>query len=323
MRGMVLWWHAEGRRGVAACVSQTHRATRRDTGMSLRRTVAFVAAIMVALILSGCGGERVPDLLGTRLVTSLATIERGGFVLGTVTYDDSAPEPIGTILEQHPKPGRNAGLGSPIDVTVAGPELVRVPRMVGAQYSDALDALRTANLKRGRVEDRYDTRFPEGVVMEQSVQAGTNALQHSRVDLVVSLGPETILVPGVVGRDAVEASSFLRDLGFGVYQQLEHSPRPAGEVLGQVPDAREQVKPGTKVRLRVSRGPLMCTMPDLVGEEIDAARAKLKDLGLAYAVSTTGGAVVIPAGATVAEQEPLPGKVIPVGVTVILRTTAP
>ena len=48
--------------------------------MSLRRTVAFVAAVMAALILSGCGGERVPDLLGTRLVTSLATIERGGFV---------------------------------------------------------------------------------------------------------------------------------------------------------------------------------------------------------------------------------------------------
>lgn len=291
--------------------------------MSLRRTVAFLAAVMAVVILSGCGGERVPDLLGSRIVMSLATIERAGFVLGTVTYDESAPEPVGTILEQHPKPGKGASLGSAIDLTVAGPELVRVPRVVGMRYEDALEALRTANLKRGRVEERYDVRFPKGVVMEQSEQAGLRVVQHARLGMVVSLGPETVLVPGVTGRSALEASGFLRDLGFGVYQQFEHSPRPVGEVLRQIPDARTAATPGTKVRLVVSRGPIMCSMPDLVGDDIETARAKLKELGLAYTVTSTGGAVVIAEDSTVVEQEPLPGKVIPVGVTVILHTKQP
>ncbi|MDP2232913.1 MAG: PASTA domain-containing protein [Actinomycetota bacterium] len=288
--------------------------------MSLRRIVAFLIALAILALVPGCGGEPVPDLIGRRLIMSSSALEREGFVLGEVRYDEDAPESVGTIVDQRPRPGNGARPGSLVQVTVAGKELVRVPRLVGKRYDEARQLVETSGLRRGRVTDRFDTRFPEGVVIEQNLVAGTSLPQDTRVDVVVSLGPRTAMVPGVVGRDAKEAREFLRDLEFGVRQQFEHSPRPVGEVLAQIPDARAEVLRGEQVRLTVSRGPMMRMMPDVEGLAVAQALKELGDLGLKVTTASSGGAIVILPGSVVARQEPLPGKLIPAGVTVILRT---
>lgn len=288
--------------------------------MSLRRIVAFLIALVILALVPGCGGEPVPDLIGRRLIMSSAALEREGFVLGEVRYDEDALESVGTVIDQRPRPGSGARPGSFVQVTVAGEQLVRVPRLVGKSYDETRQLVQSSGLRRGHVSDRFDTRFPEGIVIEQSLVAGTSLPQATRVDVVVSLGPRTTMVPGVVGRDAKDARSFLRDLGFTVHQQYEHSPRPAGEVLAQDPDARIQALRGEQVRLTVSRGPEMRMMPDVEGMAVAQALKELGDLGLKVTTTSSGGAIVILPGSVVAKQEPLPGKLIPAGVTVILRT---
>jgi len=287
--------------------------------MSLRRIVACTAACAAVLILAGCGGVPVPDLTGGRLIMSSSALEREGFVLGEVEYDEHAPEPVGTVIDQRPRPGRNARPGSPVDVTVAGPALTRMPRLVGAHYDEARILLDQAGLRRGRVRERFDSRYAEGFVIEQSEPAGKELVQRARIDVVISLGPEVVLVPGVVGRESEAAQSFLRDLGFAVGRLFEHSPRPAGEVIAQQPDVRFEASPGQKVRITVSQGPVTCTMPDLEGMSLTEAQARLDELGLKYSVSSTGGAIVLSTEAVIVSQEPIPGKVIPEGVTVILH----
>ncbi|MBU4555681.1 MAG: PASTA domain-containing protein [Actinobacteria bacterium] len=288
--------------------------------MSLRRIVAFLIALAILALVPGCGGEPVPDLIGRRLIMSSSVLEREGFVLGEVRYDEDVPESVGTIVDQRPRPGSGARPGSLVQVTVAGKELVRVPRLVGKPYDEARQLVESSGLRRGRVTDRFDTRFPEGIVIEQNLVAGTSLPQDTRVDVVVSLGPRTTMVPGVVGRDSKEAREFLRDLEFAVRQQFEHSPRPVGEVLAQYPDARAEVLRGEQVRLTVSRGPVMRMMPDVEGLAVAQALKELGDLGLKVTTASSGGAIVILPGSVVAKQEPLPGKLIPAGVTVILRT---
>jgi len=287
--------------------------------MSLRRVVACTAIAAAVLVLAGCGGVPVPDLTGSRLMMSPSTLERDGFMLGEVEYDEDAPEPVGTVIDQRPRAGRNASPGSLVDVTVAGPALTRVPRLVGAHYDEARMLLDEAGLRRGRVTERFDARYAEGFVIAQSEPAGTKLLRRARIDVVISLGPEVVLVPGVVGRESEAAQSFLRDLGFAVARLFEHSPRPAGEVIAQEPDVRFEAAPGQRVRITVSQGPETCSMPDVEGMSLTDAQARLDELGLKHATSTTGGAIVVSAEAVVVTQEPLPGKVIPEGVTVILH----
>jgi len=288
--------------------------------MSLRRIVACIAAVLAVLVLAGCGGIPVPDLTGSRLIMSPSTLEREGFALGKVEYDEDAPEAVGTVIDQRPRPGRNARPGAFVDVTVAGPALTRMPRLVGAHYDEARVLLDDAGLRRGRVKERFDSRFAAGTVIEQSEPAGSQLPQRKRIDVVLSLGPEVVLVPGVVGRETESARSFLRDLGFSVSQLFEHSARPIGEVIAQKPDVRFEAEPGTDVRITVSRGPVTCTMPDLDGMSLAEAQSELDDLGLKYTASSTDGAIMLSADSVVVSQEPIPGKVIPKGVTVILRT---
>ncbi len=290
--------------------------------MSLRRLVASILLLASVLALTGCGGEPVPDLTGTRVLFASANLQRAGFMPGEVRYDEHSPEPDGTIISQHPRPGRNATPGSPIDLTVAGPALVRMPRLVGLSYEQARAALELAGLRHGRVTPLHDARFAKDVVFVQGVPPAKLVAQDSRIDLTVSLGPETIQVPGVVGRDSMAARTFLSGLGFDVVQRLEYSPRPAGEVLAQSPEVRVAATPGSRVNLTVSRGPRMCVMPDVEGDSLEVAEERLADLGLAYTAVGTGGATIVGPDAHVVVQEPMAGKLIPVGVTVILRVDA-
>lgn len=290
--------------------------------MSLRRLVASFLILASALALTGCGGEPVPDLTGTRVLFASANLQKAGFMPGEIRYDEHSPEPVGTIISQHPRPGRNATPGSPIDLTVSGPALVRMPRLVGMTYEEARTALESAGLRHGRITQLHDTRFAEDVVFVQGVAPAKLVAQESRIDLSVSLGPKTVQVPGVVGRDAMAARTFLAGLGFAVVQHLEYSPRPAGEVLAQSPEVRVEATPGSRVNLTVSRGPRMCVMPAVEGDTLEVAEERLADIGLAYTAVGTGGATVVGPDTHVVVQEPIAGKLIPVGVTVILRVDA-
>lgn len=288
--------------------------------MSLRRFVAALLFLMLAVGLSGCGGEPVPDLTGQRLILAPSVLQRAGFMLGDVRYDEDAPEPAGTVIDQSPAPGRGAQPASEVELTVAGPSLVRVPGLLRGHLSEARIAIDDAGLRMGRITERFDARFEEGTVIEQSVGPGQRIEADTRVDLTVSLGPRTLLVPGVVGRDSEAARSFLRDLGLVVAQRFEHSARPAGEVIGQFPEARVEVPRAERVELTVSKGPEMRVMPDLGGTLLAEASEQLANLGLEFTAASTGGAIVLADDAVVVDQEPLPGKLIPAGVTVILRT---
>jgi eukaryotic-like serine/threonine-protein kinase len=178
---------------------------------------------------------------------------------------------------------------------------VAVPRVVGLQEDRALEELRDAGLE-GEV-DRRSSREPEGVVIGQNPAAGTELDEGETVQLDVSGGqsagtttgetttePSTARVPEVVGLRSSEATSRLREEGFGVRLVQVPSQEPAGTVVAQSPSAGADVERGSEVRLNVARQPEGSTqpattaepepepqpasVPDVVGQELaDAARA--------------------------------------------------
>jgi serine/threonine-protein kinase len=187
---------------------------------------------------------------------------------------------------------------------------VEVPRVVGLQEDRALEELRDAGLE-GEV-DRRSSQEPEGVVIGQNPEAGTELEEGEAVQLDVSTGqaagattgaattaaPESAQVPEVVGLPSSEATSRLREAGFEVELVEVPSQEPAGTVVAQNPSAGSEAERGADVRLNVAQQPAGSTqptttaapepqpasVPDVVGQELADATRAFADEGLKVSV---------------------------------------
>ena len=62
---------------------------------------------------------KVPDVIGDSLSDAKSTLKAEGFVVGTVTYDDTSKEEEGTVLSTDPKNGEKAPKGSAVNLVVS------------------------------------------------------------------------------------------------------------------------------------------------------------------------------------------------------------
>jgi len=130
-----------------------------------------------------------------------------------------------------------------------------VPSVLGLSYPAANAALQAANLvayERAAIHDAS----PAGTVIGQDPPpAATGVPVQAEIGLTVSLGPEPISVPNLVGLDEASAATQLAQLGFTLLspQRVFDLVVPAGEVLAQEPPAGTRVVPDS-ARLTVSVG---------------------------------------------------------------------
>ena len=96
------------------------------------------------------------------------------------------------------------------------------------------------------------------------------------VALLSGGGGTPVTIPPVAGRSAAEADQILRDAGLDVSQQsVENGQVPVGTAIRTDPAAGQEVSKGDTVVLVVSGGPGQTAVPDVTGEQEDAARADL------------------------------------------------
>ena len=192
-----------------------------------------------------------------------------------------------------------------------GGEPVTVPDVVGMQLEDAEAELEDVGLD----ADAQDvpSRKPEGEVVRQDPEEGTEAETGDTVTLFVSAGPRQVTVPDVVGMSLEEATETLEDarlqVGEITYQSAEGAE--PGEVLDQFPRAGDEVDARDKVRLVVARN----TVPNVVGMTQEEATQLLQDAGYEVAVNTEPSDE--DAGIVIA-QEPTGGTQLEEGATVTI-----
>jgi beta-lactam-binding protein with PASTA domain len=155
--------------------------------------------------------------------------------------------------------------GNPLDTTAAidddtiitaNPAMIDVPFVIGTPLAEAETSIAGAGLTVGFVTGQHSESVPAGAVISQSPSGGTSLGYGSSVDLLVSLGPLMMTVPGVSGlsQAAAEAAILAADLVVGTVTPQTSSTIPAGEVISQDPAAGTSVSPGTAVDLVVSLG---------------------------------------------------------------------
>jgi hypothetical protein len=105
------------------------------------------------------------------------------------------------------------------------------------------------------VSSGESSRQPEGVIISQDPNAGTQRRRGETISVVVSTGPETAQVPDVVGELRGEAKDILKSNGFEVAVKIrESSEEDVGKVVEQSPSG-EVAKKGSEVAITVGQAP--------------------------------------------------------------------
>ncbi len=229
-------------------------------------------ALVVALLGSGGGylwatqvvfpgGERdaaeffrVPDLRGMAMSEARQALLGAGLEIGRVDSIQHPQMTEGRVVGQSPLPGQLALPGGPVEFSVSlGPERRPVPDVSRLVAGRAMTVLETTGFQ---VQvDSVESDLEAGRVVETMPAAGEEVAVPSDVILRVSLGPPLVLIPVLVGMQEEQALAILDSLGL---QVGEIQPRfrfgfNQGEVLGQHPEAGEEVPQGSLVRLEVGR----------------------------------------------------------------------
>jgi beta-lactam-binding protein with PASTA domain len=236
----------------------------------------------------------VPDLVGKLQQDAEQALRERRLALGSISTQPKADIARNTILDQFPKAGKKVDQGAAIDLVVSetpvtpGPELVKVPRIVGKLLDQARSQLQQYGLSVGRITKQPRADVAANTVLSQSINSGQQVQRASRVDLVVSETPPPpprVQVPNLVGLSLEQARTQLQNQGLsaGNINQQAKAGVATNTVLSQSPSADQQVQRGSQVNVTVSQVPPPSTIaaPNLVGLSLEQARTQLQNQGLA------------------------------------------
>ncbi|SBT48380.1 Stk1 family PASTA domain-containing Ser/Thr kinase [Micromonospora narathiwatensis] len=156
------------------------------------------------------------------------------------------------------------------------------PQLVSLTKADAEGQAARGGFVLRYTEPRYDAKVPKDNVLVQSPAATARIVKGGTITLTLSLGPEQLPVPDVVGKEFELAQAELADAKLVVAKGPARydDELPAGVVLDTNPKVGTAVKPGTKVTVTLSKGRAPITVPNLVGKNLNEARNTLGQLGL-------------------------------------------
>jgi beta-lactam-binding protein with PASTA domain len=244
-----------------------------------------------------------------------AAVIRAGLILGDV---DSAPGPSRTVTWQRPHENTLVEPGSHVEFGYGYRVRVAVPNLRDSAVAAAAAALRRAGLQLGAITS-VPTDGDPGTVISQLPPADTAVDTGTSVSIIVGIA-RLVRVPPLVGLRVEGAESTLSGAGLGVGRvDRTETDGQAGMVLSQDPYAGARVKPGSAVALRISSARPKVEVPDVRGQTLPSADAKLHAAGLG---PSTVDSLVRPdgKGTVIAQQPPAGDSVVP-GTPVALSVT--
>lgn len=173
------------------------------------------------------GKERydVPDLAGSTLDQAEAALAEVKFVAAQPVEEFSEDVPAGQVIRSEPAFGTPESQGLPVGTSVTlvvskGKKPLKVRSFVGKDADKAVRVLGKKGLDVQVVDEQYSDDVAEGDVISQTPESGT-LYKGDKVELVVSKGPELVVVPAVRLKSTDDAIAMLEDLGLEV--RVEHA----------------------------------------------------------------------------------------------------
>lgn len=237
--------------------------------------ISFVTALLVAAVVSvvfylyvgpilsgGRAGERieVPNIQGVELEQAKLMVQQKGLFLWVEEEQPDPNVPSGQVLAQDPLPGFPAEAGGLVKVVVSkGPEEVvvegiTVPDLLGIPFPQAKLELEKLKLKVGKTEKVASDTVAENHVVSMGLYPGTEVPAGTKIDLQVSSGATSVVVPKLFGKSLSQAQRALTERGLKVGQvrHVTDIEYRFGIVIGQDPKAGARLKRGSGVDVSIN-----------------------------------------------------------------------
>jgi serine/threonine-protein kinase len=278
--------------------------------------IAVIAGAAAWWFLAGPGSPTIvpptAKLTYAQAQTALETAHLGADRVDS--FDETVPK--GVVMATDPGAGAEVRRGTDVKVTVSkGPERYAVPNVVGKSAAEARDQIVATKLAVGTTKEAFDDKVAAGLVVSVDPKAGASLKRGAKVNVVVSKGRQPIEVVDYTNKPADEAVDALSKAGLEVdaTQQENSDTVPKGNVISQSPAGGTLFK-GEKVKLVVSKGPVMVKVPDVQGKQEEQARQILESQGFKVTVERFMGGIF----GTVRSQDPGANSEQPKGSTIKL-----
>ncbi|MDO4605527.1 MAG: Stk1 family PASTA domain-containing Ser/Thr kinase [Helcococcus sp.] len=163
------------------------------------------------------------------------------------------------FINKYIDPNTIVNLGQSVELTVSkGKELIKVPRITGFTLDSVEKLIRDYGFEIG-VKTNEVNDAPVNTVIKQLPEANEMAEAGTKIDIVVSLGPQDkkVTVPKLVGLSQSTAISTISSSGLvlGSINQEYSKTVPENDVITQSIESGEIVSQGTTIDITISIGP--------------------------------------------------------------------
>lgn len=211
------------------------------------------------------------DIMGMQEELAKKEVEALGLDFNVTDRVRSKEFAAGQVMYQSVEANAKVRDGFPVNVTIStGVELTSVPLVINKTLAEAESMIAEADLQVGQRDPGFSDIIPKGSIMEQDPEGLTPVEPGTRINLVISEGPEVkvAFMPSLLNTPISQARNQLTDLGLVVG---EVSPQPSDSVekdlvIWQEYEQGTELETGTSVDLYISSGPEETPEPDPVEE---------------------------------------------------------
>ncbi|HEY6592077.1 MAG TPA: PASTA domain-containing protein [Actinomycetota bacterium] len=280
------------------------RAARPRGGRGRLLAALLVVGLLAGGLLTRAGGllggsVRVPEVVGLEVAEATRDLRDRGLRVRTGEPVASDHVHEGLVATQSIAGGERARRS---DTVVIQPSLgIVLPDLTGRPAAAATGRLDELDI-RFEEEPATSVDVPKRAVIQTRPDQGTVLKADDVVTVVVSAGKPKVEVPDVAGRRAEAAEAALAGAHLEVRpERVFDDDVPEGRAVGTDPGSGSEVPWGSAVVLRVSKGPDLVEVPQVVGLSKKEAEQRLREAGLE-------AHYVFPVGTRVVEQSPGPGE---------------
>lgn len=189
---------------------------------------------------------------------------------------------------------------------------IPVPKLKGMNIDKAIALLEDQGFDY-QVDSVYQGDQPPGTVIEQDPDEGTNVKEHRKIYLtMVTIQAPVVALPDIEQTPYISAANTLANYGLKVGDTIYRADI-ARDIVLAVTLGGQVIKPGTKIpkgsRLDLvlgdGAGASEVDIPDLLNQDLDAARFVIKNSGLTMGIITYQGAITDSSNVIVVAQSPM------------------
>ena len=198
-----------------------------------------------------------------------------------------------------------------LSLIIKSEDSVLVPDVIGKDVVKVLEQLTELDLNTKVKESQYSVEVPKNHVIFQEPSAGSEIKIGRDIKIVISRGPQTIMMPNLFGISLRQAQITIEelDLCLGATSSTSDMVVDKGDIKAQFPLPDSMVNRGVCVDLLVSKGPRPKSfkMPDIVGLQLDDALLTIDNSRLVHGEIKVRYHRDKPKS-SILEQAPLPGS---------------